>query len=108
MNAAEITDLLAELPGAELILPGLADFSSGRHTLASLLVSIASNRLRRYGLLVCKNTDIYPDAEIALYELLSNQPGDAYFQYNAYLARLDSFENALDHRMRRARNAPAA
>jgi hypothetical protein len=42
---------LNELPGAELILPGLDDLLNGKNnTVGSLLIAIASTRLRSAGL----------------------------------------------------------
>ena len=88
-----------QLPGADLIEEGLLDFTSNRSTVASLLVSIASPRLRACGLLNCQDSDIPADAELKLYRLLSLTPGDPYPRYNALLRQLISFEHALDHRI---------
>ena len=90
---------LDDLPGAHLIRQGLLDFAAHRHTIEALLISIASPRLRRAGHLHCADTDIHPDAELHLYRLISQTPGDPYPRYNALLRQLISFEHALDHRL---------
>ncbi len=95
------TDLLNELPGEELIRPGLIDFQANCLTVESLLVAIASNRLRKFGILQCTDAELPSDAELKLYELLSEQHADAYAQYRAYTGRLSKFENAFDHRVSR-------
>lgn len=64
-------DELSGLPGEEIIRPGLIDFEQKKVTLEALLVAIASNRLRNYGLPNCDDTDIPEDAEIQLYHLLA-------------------------------------
>lgn len=88
-----------QLPGADLIDQGLADFKSRLITVESLLVSIASPRLRACGLLNCRDSDIPADAELQLYRLLSLSPGEPYPRYNSLLRQLISFEHALDHRI---------
>jgi hypothetical protein len=85
----------ASLPGGELIREGLTDAAAGRHTIASLLVSIGAPRLRRAGLEV-------PDLGVAepehrLYELLAATDSDAaHSRYNALIRQLVSFERALE------------
>jgi hypothetical protein len=87
---------LGELPGAELILPGLADLRNGKtHTVGALLVAIAATRLSEAGLDVSKEF-LAPEPELALYDLLQNEQSDAYLYYNALLNRLNSFCNALE------------
>jgi hypothetical protein len=89
---------LDELPGAELILPGLDDLHNGEtNTVGSLLVAIASIRLTEAGLDVPKE-HLPPEPELALYALLQNERDDAYPYYNALLNRLNSFCNALELR----------
>lgn len=85
----------SDFPGASLVQQGLADFAQGRRTAASFLISIASPRLSRHGL-IAQNVPIASDAEIALYETLCQEPGDAYGRYNSMLRELVSFEHALD------------
>lgn len=87
---------LDELPGAELILPGLNDLSKGEtHTVGSLLVAIAVTRLMEAGLNIPKE-HLAIEPELTLYALLQNEQDDAYLYYNALLSRLNSFCNALE------------
>ncbi|HYX87576.1 MAG TPA: hypothetical protein VE777_21600 [Gaiellales bacterium] len=81
------------LPGAELVGPGLKDLERRAETVNSLLVSIASRRLRDAGLPVATPL---PDPELRLYDLLSREHGDAaHARMNALVRRLVSFERAL-------------
>ena len=63
---------LQELPGSELILPGLEDLRSGKtNTVGALLIAIASIRLTSAGLeipVICLD----PEPELTLYGLLQN------------------------------------
>jgi hypothetical protein len=87
---------LDQLPGAEIILPGLKDLHSGKsYTIGALLVAIASNRLTEGGLDVPKDR-LASDPELTLYALLEDERNDAYSYYNALLDRLNSFCNALE------------
>ena len=87
---------LNELPGAELILPGLDDLQNGQpNTVGSLLVAIAATRLAAAGLDVPK-AHLAADPELALYARLQDQQEDAYLYYNALLHRLNSFCNAIE------------
>lgn len=82
-------------PGEDLINEGLADLNSGRETIASLLVSIGSPRLKRSGIVLPKL--IFDNPEHRLYILLRNaNPDSAHSQYNAFIRRLVSFERALE------------
>ncbi len=86
---------LAQLPGSELIIQGLADFSAHRLTPAACLIAIAQSRLTRCGLSIDPTYQI-PNAEHQLYALLGAEPGDTYSRYNALLRRLISFEQTLE------------
>jgi len=89
---------LNELPGAELILPGLDELHHGkRNTVGSLLVAIAATRLAEAGLDVPKDR-LAAEPELSLYALLEDERDDAYLYYNALLNRLNSFCNALELR----------
>jgi hypothetical protein len=89
---------LNELPGAELILPGLDDIHSGKtNTVGSLLVEIAATRLAEAGLDFPKD-HLAVEPELTLYACLQDEQDDAYFYYNALLNRLNSFCNALELR----------
>ncbi|MEO1394944.1 MAG: hypothetical protein AAFV90_18730 [Cyanobacteria bacterium J06634_5] len=88
--------ILSELPGAELILPGLEDLHSGKtDTVGALLITIASNRLSAAGLDVPKN-NLVLEPEMTLYAHLQSTREDAYPYYNALLDSLNSFCNALE------------
>ncbi len=87
---------LNELPGADLILPGLEDLHSGKtDTVGALLVTIASIRLTKAGLDVPKSY-LVAEPELTLYARLQNDQDDAYAYYNALLNSLNSFCNALE------------
>jgi hypothetical protein len=87
---------LNELPGAELILPGLDELRNGKtNTVRSLLVAIASMRLTAAGLDVPKD-HLVAEPELTLYGLLQDERDDAYLYYNALLNSLNSFCNALE------------
>ena len=94
---------LNELPGAELILPGLDDLHNGKsNTVEALLVAIASTRLTDAGLDVPKDR-LAPEPELTLYARLQHERDDAYPYYNALLNSLNSFCSALElsHKDRR-------
>ncbi|MUG91951.1 hypothetical protein F7734_05545 [Scytonema sp. UIC 10036] len=87
---------LEELPGADLILPGIDDLHNGEtNTVASLLVAIAATRLTEVGLDIPKDR-LAPEPELTLYARLLHERSDAYSYYNALLSRLNSFCNALE------------
>ena len=87
---------LEELPGAELILPGLEDLDSGKSkTVGALLIAIASTRLTEAGLIFPKN-HLISEPELTLYNLLENEIEDVYSYYNSLLSSLNSFCNALE------------
>ncbi len=89
---------LNELPGSELILPGLEDIRHGRNnTIGSLLIAIASIRLTEAGLDIPKEP-LASEPELALYAHLQNERDDAYYYYNALLNSLNSFCSALESR----------
>lgn len=83
------------LPGGDLIRQGLDDLETGVESIPSLLVSIGAPRLRRAGVPVPDRT--FDDPEHRLYLHLAAQDSDAaHSRYNAWIARLVSFENALE------------
>jgi hypothetical protein len=91
-------DRFAGVPGAELVVPGLADLRAGRETANALLVAIGAPRLRALGLDV---PDTPPSPEHRLYRLLAATEGDhAHSAWNALVRRLVSFERALESRGR--------
>ncbi len=89
---------LENLPGAELTLPGLKDIQNGEtQTVGALLVEIAATRLSTAGLAISKD-NLALEPELTLYNQLEAEREDAYPYYNALLARLNSFCNALELR----------
>jgi hypothetical protein len=87
---------LDELPGSELILPGLEDLYHGKNdTIGSLLISIASIRLTAAGLDIPQEP-LASEPELALYAYLQRDRDDAYSYYNALLNSLNSFCTALE------------
>lgn len=82
-----------ELPGAELVLPGIEDLRRGVESVPALLVAIGRPRLARIGLELPSND--FDEPEHRLYALLANELGDAaHARYNALLRRLLSFAHA--------------
>lgn len=95
-------DDLRDLPGAELVLPGLADLEAGRETVEALLVEIAAPRLRRLGLEVPLRQDLEPERRLYL-RLDAERPEGVHARYNALIRRLIAFSQALEGRVSRAR-----
>ena len=93
---------LLDLPGAELVLPGLADLAAGRDTVEALLVEIAAPRLRRLGIDVAPRDDLEPERRLYL-RLHAEQPEGVHARYNALIRRLIGFSQALEGRVSRAR-----
>ena len=89
-------DNLKSLPGAEIVLPGLADLEAGRKSVNASAVQAAAPRLRRAGLDAPGVEGDVPAAH-RLYEQLGEQLGDgAHSRYNAILARVASFAGAAE------------
>ena len=83
------------LPGADLVSLGLVDLAAGRRTVAALLLSRASVRLRSCGVPI---DEPLPDADRELYRLLAAREGTAaHASYNALTRRLVSFMHAAEH-----------
>jgi hypothetical protein len=89
-------DSLKRLPGAEIVLPGLADLEAGRETVNASAVQSAAPRLRRAGLTVPSPSSNVPAGHI-LYRQLSEELGDAaHSRYKAILSRVVSFAGAAE------------
>jgi len=87
-------DRWRDLPGWELVEPGLADLTAGRATIPALLVSIGASRIEAAGLAVGA---VLADPETTLYQLLAaHDPDSAHGRYNALIRRLVSFERAAE------------
>jgi hypothetical protein len=100
-------DDLQDLPGAELVLPGLADLAASRDTVEALLVEIAAPRLRRLGIDVPHRDDVEPERRLYL-RLDAERSQDVHARYNALLRRLVSFSQALEARVSRERRRAAS
>jgi hypothetical protein len=73
---------LNELPGAEIILPGLRDLHNGEsNTIGALLVAIAATRLTEVGFDIPKN-HLAAEPELTLYAYLQEERDDAYSYYS--------------------------
>ncbi len=91
---------LKQLPGAEIVLPGLADLHAGRQSINASAVESAAPRLRRVGLDVPAGGGELPAAHV-LYRHLSEELGDAaHSRYNAILSRVASFAGAAERARR--------
>lgn len=87
---------LERLPGAEIVLAGIADLEAGRKSVSASAVQCAAPRLRRAGLDAPSATGDTPAAH-ELYSQLSEELGDrAHSRYNAILARVASFAGAAE------------
>lgn len=82
-----------DLPGAELVLPGIEDLRRGVESVPALLVAIGRPRLAQLGFDLPAEGVGRP--EHRLYELLAAEHSDAaHSRYNALIRRLVSFERA--------------
>ncbi len=87
---------LKSLPGAEIVLAGIADLEAGRESVNAIAVQCAAPRLRRLGLNAPSAEGDVPAAH-ELYSQLSSELGDgAHSRYNAILARIASFAGAAE------------
>jgi hypothetical protein len=90
------SDGLQKLPGAEIVLPGLAYLKAGRASVNALAVQCAATRLRDAGVDASPVEGDVPAAHL-LYERLNRELGDAaHSRYNAILRRVASFAAAAD------------
>lgn len=87
---------LAGAPGADLVEAGLHDLEAGRETVAALLVSMATTRLRSVGINVPPVAGGRPSHR--LYDLLALEDArTAHSRFNALVGRLASFARAAEH-----------
>jgi hypothetical protein len=90
------TEDLKTLPGAEIVLPGVADLEAGRSSINAIAVQCAATRLRGIGL-NAPGTESDAPAAHRLYARLSDEFGNgAHSRYNAILARVASFAGAAE------------
>jgi hypothetical protein len=81
------------LPGAQLLVKGIADLDEGVPSTEALLVSIGAPRLRLLGVPVERPLE---DPEHRLWQLLAREdPNGAHSRYNGLVRRLVSLEDAL-------------
>jgi len=96
-----LDERMKSLPGAEIVLPGIADLEAGRESVNASAVQCAARRLRRIGLNASSAEGTVPAAH-RLYRQLSEELGDAaHSRYNAILARVASFAGAAELAQRR-------
>ncbi len=93
-----MTDAQLQLPGAELVAPGIAALRRGESTVEALLVLAAASRLRAAGLEIPEPPARAAESwEHALYEAVAAEhPAGAHSRYNALIRRLVSFARALE------------
>ncbi len=92
---------LKNLPGAEIVLPGIADIEAGRKSVNASAVQCAARRLQGLGLAAPAAQGHVPAAH-QLYRQLSGELGaSAHSRYNAILARVASFAGAAERAQRR-------
>lgn len=97
-------DLLAGLPGADLVARGLEDLGRGEtESIEALLVLMAAPRMRPCGFPWLKEpADPSPELELRLYRRLGESGDEApYGTYNSLRATLSSFLSALEVRANR-------
>lgn len=88
--------VLETLPGAEIVLAGIADLKEGRTTTDALAVQSAAPRLRSLGFEARSIDGDVPAAHL-LYQELQRELGDAaHSRYNAILSRVASFARAAE------------
>ncbi len=91
---------LKNLPGAEIVLPGIADLEAGRTSVNATAVQCAATRLRGVGLNAPGVEGDVPAAH-RLYRQLSEELGDgAHSRYNAILRRVARFARAAERARR--------
>ena len=86
---------VTDLPGGDLVLPGLEDLRRGVESVPGLLAEIGAPRLRQLGFDVPAPDPGGSLPEHRLYQLLARQHGDnAHSRYNALIRQLVSFTRA--------------
>ena len=100
-------ELIAGLPGEEIIVPGLKSLQNGDYDSPdALLTLMAVPRMTAAGFEMLKNIPLarFENLEGQLYERLGRDNGsDAYGRYCSSKARLSRFMSALEHRLARQR-----
>lgn len=107
MTSSQAIEIIAGLPGEELVAPGIRDLDEARWTPESLLLFIARERLVRAGFTFLEGI-ASPEGEIEdlLYRALGERdPATAYHVYNTWKRRLDSLIRCLESRVAAAPRA---
>lgn len=84
------------LPGAEIVIVGIADLEAGRETPDASAVLMASTRLRAAGIKVPPASTGEPAAHRLYEQLARDDPRNAYSRYNAIARRVISFARAAE------------
>ena len=92
---------LEDLPAFDHIRRGLEDLRARRPSASAWLCQIARPRLQQAGLWPADLQPLPGESELELYRLLCRTEADPYGRYNALLRELLSFEQILDHHLRR-------
>ena len=92
-----MTDIPAQLPGANLVASGIEALKHGELTVEALLVCVGATRMRLAGLEIPPPPPLAQPPEIELYLAIgADHPADTHSRYNALIRRLVSFERALE------------
>lgn len=84
------------LPGAEIVLAGLADLERGHESEHADAVLMASERLRAAGLAIPSVAADRPAAHRLYERLATADPRGAHSRYNAIVGRVVSFARAAE------------
>lgn len=89
-------DAFKNLPGAEIVLAGVADLEAGRESVNASAVQSAASRLRRVDLDVPDREGDVPAAHVLYRQLSGELENAAHSRYNAILSRVRSFAGAAE------------
>jgi hypothetical protein len=84
------------LPGAEIVIAGIADLEAGRDTTDANAVLMAATRLRAAGAMVPSVANGEPAAHRLYKQLATDDPRNAHSRYNAIVRRVISFARATE------------
>jgi hypothetical protein len=87
---------LGSLPGAEIVIAGIADLEAGRDTADASAVLMAATRLRAVGAGIPLTTTGEPAAHRLYDQLADEDPLNAHSRYNAIVRRVISFARAAE------------
>jgi hypothetical protein len=95
MNEASVVP--NDLPGAEIVIEGLADLAAARESISALAVSMAATRLRAAGIDVPPTRSARPASHRLYEKLAGDDPRNAHSRFNAIVRRVASFARAAEH-----------